>query len=258
MRDNRALIVVGLGILALFFARGAAAQEVAPGSWIDNTVIPPDLAPIPPDAQDNPQAVPIDAKPPEAISGEQAMTTDEQLLSDAAFLYMIRCCEHRYPRDVLPVGPDAPCYTTFFGGARFSDLSNHPVITGEMKPVRLSDAMCKAAGFGPGCVSTAAGGYQFIRPTWERLRNKGEYLEDFSPANQSEAALRLLEEIGARNMYIEGDLEGAIRTAGKAWASLPGSRAQQNPKAMQYCIDRFNEGVRLYSAAARDDLPPLP
>lgn len=249
MRDNRALIVVGLGLLALFLARGAAAQEVAPGSWIDNTVIPPDLAPIPPDAQDNPQAV--------TITGEVAMSADPSVV-DPAFLFMIRCCEHRYPRDVLPVGESAPCYTTFFGGAQFTDLSDHPVITGEMKPVRLSDAMCKAAGLGPGCVSSAAGAYQFIRPTWERLRKKGDFLEDFSPANQSEAALRLLEEIGARNKYLEGDIEGAIVAAGRAWASLPGSKAQQNPKAMQYCIDRFNEGVRIYSEAILGDLPPLP
>jgi len=249
VRDDRALIVVGLGLLALFFARGAAAQEVAPGSWIDYTTIPPDLAPIPPQAQDNPERIPS--------QGERPMSADPSL-ADPAFLYMIRCCEHRYPRDVLPVGPDARCYTTFFGGARFSDLSDHPVITLEMKPVRLSDAMCKAAGFGPGCVSSAAGAYQFILSTWERLRKKGDFLEDFSPANQSEAALRLLEEIGARNKYLEGDLEGAIRTAGRAWASLPGSKAQQNPKAMQYCIDRYNEGVRIYSEAARDDLPPLP
>lgn len=253
-RDNGLIILGGLALLALLYGRGAQAAEpgnVAPGSWIDYTAIPPDLAPATQAALENPSTTPL--------TGEGAIAVDPGV-ADAAFLFMIRCCEHRYPRDVLPVGEGAPCYTTFYGGARFEDLSDHPVLTGELKGVRLSDAMCIAAGLKPGCVSTAAGAYQFIKPTWERLRTKGDYLEDFSPANQSEAALRLLEEIGARQRYLAGDIQGAITTAGRAWASLPGSKAQQNPKALQYCIERFNEGARLYADAAigGDDLPPLP
>jgi lysozyme len=250
-RNDGLIIVGGLALLALLYGRGAQAADVAPGSWIDASSIPPDIAPITQAAVENPTTT--------RLSGEGAIAVDPYV-ADAAFLFMIRCCEHRYPRDVLPIGEDAPCYTTFYGGARFEDMSDHPVLTGELKGVPLPDAMCIAAGLKPGCVSTAAGAYQFIKPTWERLRNKGDYLEDFSPANQSEAAIRLLEEIGARQKYIAGDIQGAIQTAGRAWASLPGSRAQQNPKAMQYCIERFNEGARLYASAAGggDDLPPLP
>lgn len=256
MARQDGLIVGGLLLLLLLAARsaqaqpGVATQPVAPGSWIDNTAIPPDLAPIPPEAQDNPDRVPA--------TGESIMAADPSIV-DAAFLFMIRCCEHRYPRDVKPVGDQAPCYTTFYGGARFSDLSDHPVITGELKPVPLPDRMCVAAGLKPGCVSTAAGAYQFIKSTWSRLRNRGDYLEDFSPASQHEAALRLLEELGARELYMAGDVQAAIVRASRAWASLPGSKAQQNPKALQYCIDRFNEGVQIYTAQADlGDLPPLP
>ena len=250
MARQDGLIVGGLVLLVLAAARGAQAQTVAPGSWIDNTSIPPDVAPIPPDAQDNPDRVPV--------TGEGIMAADRSII-DAAFHFMIRCCEHRYPRDVLPVGDQAACYTTFYGGARFSNLSNHPVLTGELKPVPLPDRMCIAAGLKPGCVSTAAGAYQFIASTWTRLRLIEPKIEDFSPAGQYEAANRLLEEIGARQLYMAGDVPAAIIRASRAWASLPGSRAQQNPKALQYCIDRFNEGVQIYTdLAGLGDLPPLP
>jgi len=243
MARNDGLIVGGLALLLLLAAEQATAQT--PG-WIDATAIPPDLAPKPEATEVNMQTT------PQTLEGP--MSSNPQV-ADSAFTFMIRCCEHRYPRDVLPIGEEAACYGIFYGGAQFTDFSDHPVLTGELNPVPLPDRMCIAAGLKPGCVSTAAGAYQFIKPTWERLRRKGDYLEDFSPANQHEAALRLLEEIGARDMYLQGDLEGAIVRAGRAWASLPGSKAQQNPKAMQYCIDRYNEGVRLYAAAAADNIP---
>ena len=243
MRRDDGLIAVA-ALAALFFLRPAAAQSVAPGSWIDATSIPQDVAPIPPEARDNPDAVPIE--------GGVAVLTDDAYIADRAFLFMIRCCEHRYPRDVFPLTADAACYRTFYGGAVFDQWNDHPVITGEMRAVPLPDAMCVAAGLKPGCVSTAAGAYQFIKPTWERLRRAGDFLEDFSPANQSEAALRLLEEVGARELYLAGDVEAAIVRAGRAWASLPGSKAQQNPKTMGYALDRYNEGVRLYTEALRD------
>lgn len=156
----------------------------------------------------------------------------------AAFLYMIRASEHVYPRDVL--GDEA--YNIFYGGAKFSDLSDHPVITGEMKPVKLPDAMCKAAGFGPGCVTTAAGAYQIIKPTWVRLRDKLG-LEDFSAASQDRAAVELLEESGAMELLGLDDVQGAIRAASKVWASLPGSSAQQNPKSLGYALARYAEGL---------------
>ncbi|NBR71775.1 MAG: hypothetical protein EBT75_06755 [Proteobacteria bacterium] len=124
------------------------------------------------------------------------------------------------------------------------------MITGELEPVKLPGAMCRAAGLGPGCVSTAAGAYQFIKPTWERVRQtKGarKRLVDFSPTSQDEAAVRLLDEIGATPLIQSGHIGDAIKVASRVWASLPGSRAQQNPKAMQYALDRFAEGLLLYS-----------
>lgn len=101
-------------------------------------------------------------------------------------------------------------------------LREHPAITGEWKGERLTDEQCRGAGFGPGCVSTAAGAYQIIRPTWERVRDRLG-LVDFGPANQDRAAVELLRESGALYRIEQGDLAGAIAAARRTWASLPGA-----------------------------------
>jgi lysozyme len=78
-------------------------------------------------------------------------------------------------------------------------------------------------------------------------------LWNFSPASQDEAAVRLLDEIGATKLIQSGQIEDAIKVASKVWASLPGSKAQQNPKKLQYALDRFAEGLTLYG----EDSPGL-
>jgi lysozyme len=117
------------------------------------------------------------------------------------------------------------------------------VNTCEKVGVKLTAAQCKASGFKPGCVSTAAGAYQFIRPTWDRIRAISPRLPDFSPDSQDIAAIRLLNQIGALALIEAGDIAGAVAKASKTWASLPGSKAQQNPRQMAFIIDRFNEAV---------------
>ena len=111
------------------------------------------------------------------------------------------------------------------------DLADHPAVTGEWRGETLSASMCAAAGYGPGCVSTAAGAYQLIKPTWLKLRNKLG-LTDFSPASQDAAAVQLLRDIGAYARLSVGDLAGAVRKASSQWASLPGSTAGQGGKSM--------------------------
>lgn len=157
-----------------------------------------------------------------------------------ALLYAIRTAE---------VGrvPDEERYYYGYGYKRFSGTSDHPVATGELQPSRLPDAMCRAAGRSPGCVSTAAGAYQFILPTWRNLRTAGSPLPDFSPASQDEAARRLLKQIGAISALNRDDIEGAIRLAGKQWASLPGSTAQQNPVAMSRALNLYRDGLAMTS-----------
>lgn len=230
---NRTVLALVLAAV-LFWPRRASA---------DTDPATQDTAPIQPQAADNADAVTL---------------TDERVrpmslpVDVNAFLYMIRSCEHRFPTDVV----NDACYEIFFGGERFADLSDHPVITGELAPVALPEAQCRAAGLQSPCYSTAAGAYQFIRPTWKRLRDKLG-LDDFSFANQDRAALELLDETGVLDLIKEGEIESAIRKAGKIWASLPGNTYQQNPKAMRFALDRFAEGQRLY-AQASGELPPLP
>lgn len=156
----------------------------------------------------------------------------------SAFLYMIRASEHVFPRDVI----DGDAYNIFYGGRKFRNLSDHPVITGEMQPVKLSDSICINAGLKPGCVSTAAGAYQIIRPTWIRLKERLN-LPDFSPASQDAAAIELLRESGALDAILDNDIETAIRKASKIWASLPGNTYKQAPKSLAYALDRYNEGL---------------
>lgn len=155
-----------------------------------------------------------------------------------AFLYMIRRAEHR-AADVA-TGAD---YGTFYGGGRFKDFSDHPVNTGEKSGVRLRPDQCRALGFINGiCVSTAAGAYQFIKPTWNMLRAGPPRLPSFSPEDQDLAAMRLLDRIGALALINAGDIEGAITVASKQWASLPGSSAKQNPRSLDEVMAFFNDG----------------
>jgi muramidase (phage lysozyme) len=159
-----------------------------------------------------------------------------------AFLFLIRNAEHTRA-DALT----GAAYQTFYGGARFNDLSDHPVLTGELRGVPLPDAVCRRAGFSPGCVSTAAGAYQIIAPTWRRVREAGDWgsrLLDFGPDSQDEAARRLLLERGALPYIEAGDIQGAITRAAREWASLPGNNAGQRQLTMADALTLFDDGLR--------------
>jgi len=227
VRQGPALLVAGLAAWLLLRPRDAAALQVDTAT--NDTSVVPSAAFT--NLETNPvySTVPI---PPEV----RAMNDPQANLS--AFLFMIRSTEHVYPRDVIG---DA-AYSIFYGGSKFQSFRDHPVITGEKKGVPLPDAMCAAAGLKPGCVSTAAGAYQLIKPTWVRLRDRLK-LTDFSPLSQDQAAVALLDEVGALDLIYAGDIEGAIHKASKIWASLPGSTAQQNPKALAYALTRFDDGL---------------
>ncbi|MBA8904877.1 muramidase (phage lysozyme)/glucan-binding YG repeat protein [Aminobacter ciceronei] len=66
-------------------------------------------------------------------------------------------------------GTEAPDYRTINGGAKFSDFSDHP----RQK--------------GAGGTSTAAGRYQFVKGTWDRVRS-ALGLPDFTPESQDRGA----------------------------------------------------------------------
>ena len=174
---------------------------------------------------------------PEIDTWEPEMGQPDRL---SAFLYMIRTAEHGERSD------DGARYSTFYGGARFSNLSDHPVNTGERKGVPLPDRFCRAAGLRPGCVSTAAGAYQIIRPTWDSVRRAGAWgprLPDFGVDSQDEAARRILARSGALARLDAGDVEGAIRAAATQWASLPGSSSGQPQKSMAQALAYYQAGI---------------
>jgi muramidase (phage lysozyme) len=120
-----------------------------------------------------------------------------------AFLAMVRFSEGtaRYPD---PWG-------TYYGGAQFTDKSDHPVNTGEMSPITT-----------PWGTTTAAGAYQIILTTWEDLGGK-DYYGDFSNASQDQAAMDLIERRGATQEVVAGNFANAVELVAKEWASLPGS-----------------------------------
>lgn len=120
-------------------------------------------------------------------------------------------------------------------------LSDHPTITGEWMGEKLPDAMCMAAGFSPGCVSTAAGKYQINLPTWKRCR-VALTLRDFSTDSQDRAAAYLIQQDGALNLVNAGQIVDAIGACRKTWASLPGNPAGQPQLAMSSLIRAYSTG----------------
>lgn len=128
-------------------------------------------------------------------------------------------------------------YNEQVGGTYFSDMSDHPANLG-WRGMPLSDAQCAGAGRGAGCVSTAAGAYQFIKPTWNSLKSKLG-LSDFSPESQDAAALELIRQRGALDAVQAGDIKTAIQKCASIWASFAGAGYGQREVALQSMLDNY-------------------
>lgn len=149
----------------------------------------------------------------------------------AAFLSMIRFAE----------GTDqaADPYRVCYGYAHtIANLREHPAVSGEWRGGRLPDSMCQAAGFAPGCVSTAAGAYQILKPTWLSLRAKLN-LTDFGPAAQDACAIELIRQRGALNDVYAGRFGEAVRKVAPVWASMPGAGYAQPERKLTILADAF-------------------
>lgn len=215
---RNASLIVGAALIGglLLLSRRAQAQPLPDGAQL-----PADM-PSPEDAAPTAQAV-----------AEEAQQSGDPL---GAFLRAIRIAE---------TGRDDG-YGIVYGGGSFSDFSNHPAITGEWEGKALPDAFCTAAGFGPGCKSTAAGAYQINLPTWIDLNLNWQWvpLGDFSPDSQDQAAIRILDHDGALQLLDAGDVVGAVRVASRRWASLPGSTAGQGSKSLAWFMTQFAQGMQ--------------
>lgn len=235
------IALIGVAALALLLLRSSRGGSVDPSTGLDEIDMGAAIDPS------NDVAEWYDWQPSyddDLPAVEDIMTADPES-NLRAFLYMLQRAEHRRTD-----ADSGLAYRTFYGGARFSDLSDHPVLTGELRGVPLPPAMCKAAGYASGkCVSTAAGAYQFTVPTWQEMRNIAPRLTDFSPESQDEAARRLLYKIGALQPILQGDITRGIALAATRWASLPGSTAKQGPKPLDTVLALFNEGMSEQGAA---------
>ena len=132
-------------------------------------------------------------------------------------------------------------YNTMFGNQRIDNLSAHPNIR---KQFKQTDGKMN--------VTTAAGRYQFLKPTWDGLsRQYG--LKDFSPQSQDIAAVALLAQNGALPYVLKGDFATAIQKSGGTWASLPSSQYKQGKRSWND-VSKFLGG----NIKQPDQAPPQP
>lgn len=136
-----------------------------------------------------------------------------------AFLAMIRYSENK------AAASDEIRYRTLYGMKTFDSFADHPSFLG-WPGVPLPDRYCIAAGFSPGCKTTAAGAYQMLSNTWREAKQTLR-LPDFSPDSQDAAAVLLIRRAGAMPDVLAGRFESAIRKTARTWASLPGAGYSQ-------------------------------
>lgn len=110
-------------------------------------------------------------------------------------------------------------YNTIFGNERSEDLKAHPNVK---KEFTQTDGKKNS--------TTAAGRYQFLKGTWDKVSKKYG-LTDFSPENQDLAAVALILGRGALGDVIKGDFTKAVGKLGSEWASLPSSNYAQPKKS---------------------------
>lgn len=118
--------------------------------------------------------------------------------------------------------PPAAQYRVMFGGNLFDNqYGNHPRI--------LNSVITKK---GNKLSSRAAGRYQFMPPTWDRIADILK-LEDFSPANQDRAAWFLALGKGVTEQMIKDDPEKAFLLVSGVWAAIPTSAGKSRYKNQQ-------------------------
>jgi lysozyme len=111
-----------------------------------------------------------------------------------------------------------------------ADLTYHPA---EIRP----DGTCEWRGeslahlgsYYENKISTAAGRYQIIKPTWLELKSALR-LTDFTGPSQDDACVLDIKRAGALDLVNSGQIADAIGRCHEIWASLPGSTAIDQPK----------------------------
>lgn len=164
----------------------------------------------------------------ESQSMTQALQAPNTEANAQAFLAMIA---HSEGTD-RAADPYRVCYSYRH---TIKDLSDHPAITGEWPGESI-------ASLGPayaGKISTAAGKYQIIKPTWLTCKRALD-LPDFSPASQDLAALYLIKRRGALDDIQAGYIAEAIAKCRNEWASLPGGDSGQPQRQLDALLAVFS------------------
>lgn len=141
-------------------------------------------------------------------------------------------------------------YNVIYRGDQFNSYDAHPKVW-----VKIPNGPQK------GKYSSAAGKYQFIKPTWDKASGLAG-VEDFSPASQDRAAWALAQETyrtsTGRDLLADlksGDQEimsGIPRALSSEWDSLPGG-GQPGTTASQF-VQTFNQRLATTSGHV---VPPL-
>lgn len=129
-------------------------------------------------------------------------------------------------------------YRVAFGGKSFDSLDAHPNIRTEFTQTD-----------GKKNFSTAAGAYQFLKPTWDDA-SAALGLTDFGPRSQDLAAVYLLKKNGTLDAVAKGDYKTAIARDGRVWASLPSSPYAQNKRSMEFVEQSLGQGGIIPAAHA--------
>jgi muramidase (phage lysozyme) len=106
------------------------------------------------------------------------------------------------------VGPDG--YRTYYTGAKFNSYDTHP------------DKVFCAPSNGRSLCSSAAGRYQFLKPTFDWMKQKLN-LPDFGPRSQDLAAIELIRLEGALDEIEAGNIRTAFQKVSGIWVHIEGA-----------------------------------
>lgn len=139
------------------------------------------------------------------------------------------------------------------GSHLFTDFTTHPFAHGRNPIVVRNEVLAVYASPGddestqrklihPGCSalkSTASGRYQFILETWNELAAECK-LTSFTPSNQDNAAMEIIFTHHADKLILSNDIESAIYTLSKIWASFPGNLYGQGGKSILWQLNTYD------------------
>ena len=165
----------------------------------------------------------------ESNTVQQAITNPNTASQTDAFLTMIATSEGTN----RATDPYRVCYRYRH---TIEDFRDHPAVTGEWHGESIADLGPQYAGK----ISTAAGRYQIIMPTW-LICKAALKLHDFSPRSQDLAALYLVKKRGALANVESGDIAAAVAKCRNEWASLPGGDSGQPQRRLAALLQTFTE-----------------